>query len=166
MNWETLVPVIVGGVLGLLGGLASQVLALWTDGRRSRRAIAGALGAEIGALCGIARRRKYLEGAESLLVHVRQHQVADRVRIGMVANYMVVFEAQVANLGGLPPDEATDVVRFYTQAKSLLEDVRLEAADPPTFEHAHYQLMETISLLKETLELGEALAVRLQTLAR
>jgi hypothetical protein len=165
MNWETLVPVIVGGVIGLLGGLASQALALWIEGRRSRRSIAGALGGEISALCAIARRRQYLEGAELLLLQVRQRLVLGRLRIGMAADYMVVFNAHAASLGRLPPDLATDVVRFYTQAKSLLEDVRPDAPDPLTAPEAEDQLEQTIELLKDTLDLGERVSAQLRDLA-
>ena len=156
--WPALVGVVVGGVIGISG---SVVLQLWED-RRRRRALAGASAAEIGAICAIARRRRYLEHLERLLEAVRESQQPGWMAVKITHDYMTIYHSNANAIGLLPPELACDVAQFYTQVKALMEDVSPDGVVLLSAEGAG----ELIELLTETLQLGGRVVERLREAAR
>ena len=166
MMWDNIVLVLVGGLLGAGGAIAAQWLTHHLNDRRTRRAIAGAFAGEIGAICSIIRRRKYLEGGQQLLEHVRQSQQPRRVVVHITQEYLTIYHSNSSAIGLLPAPLALSIAKFYTQVKSLMEDVRPDAPEPTDAEDAEDRLTVQISMLTEILTIGEGLVSSLQKVAK
>lgn len=164
--WGNIVPVLVGGLLAGGGAIAAQWLTHHLNDRRTRRAIAGAFAGEIGAICSIIRRRKYLEGGQQLLEGIRRSQQPYRIVVCITQEYFSIYHSNSSAIGVLPASSAMNVAKFYTQVKSLMEDVRPDAPEPITAEDAEARLTEQISMLSEILTIGEALVSSLQKVAK
>jgi hypothetical protein len=164
--WSTLIPVLIGGALASIGSILTQWLThRWND-LRTKRALAGAFAGEIAALCTIARQRHYLEDARLLLEYMRKSQQPTRMTVRITYDYMTIYQNNASCIGLLPPDLTQDLVKFYTQSKSLMEDVRPNSPNPETVEEAERLLNEQIELLKDTLQLGDRLSQELRKAAQ
>lgn len=166
MMWDNIVSAMAGGLIGASGALTSQWLAHHLNDSRTRRAIAGAFAGEIGAICSIVRRRKYLEFGQHFLEVVKQSQQPRRIVISITQEYFLIYHSNAGTIGILPSRQALDVARFYTQLKALMEDVRPDAIEPASVEGAIAHLTEQITLLTETLKVGENLVEQLQEVAK
>ncbi|MBS0198781.1 MAG: hypothetical protein JSR77_18695 [Planctomycetes bacterium] len=164
--WEPIVQTGLGALIAVASGFGSHWLSHQSDKSHARRSVAAALAGEIGSLCAVARRRRYLDGAEYFLKRVRETGQPIRLKLSASANYMVIFDANAGAIGHLAPDLALDVVKFYVQIKSLLEDARPDGPEPPDRANAEHMLNEQIALLRETLCLGDALVQRLRNVAK
>ena len=157
-----MVPVLIGGLLGIGGVIVSQ----WLNDRRARRAIAGAFAGEIGAICSIIRSRKYLESLKQLLENIEQTKQPARAVVHITHNYWTIYHANAKAIGLLSAPLALDAARFYTQLKSLTEDVRPDAHEPEDVTNAEAQLTKQITFLDETLQIGDTLVTGLQKVAQ
>ncbi|MDZ4259124.1 MAG: hypothetical protein U0974_01225 [Gemmatimonadales bacterium] len=164
--WDTILPTMVGGLLAIGGGFAGTAFTSNVERRNRRKAVAGAIGGEIGALIEICEFRRYLEGFDALIAHGERTGEEQGFGLAVRQNYFVVFDAHVASVGSLPPAMARDVVRFYVMAKSFLEDAvdAIEGSIPPG--EALQRLRTTRSLLDEILGLGRVLVTRLDAISR
>jgi hypothetical protein len=163
---ENLTPVIVGGLLATLGGIAGQVFLGWQTTRQSRRGIAGAFAGEISAVCTSVRHRDYLKGLTALLQQVRATSQPDWFRVRITQDYFVVFTSNTDKLGLLPSELAEGVAIFYTLCKSFIEDMAPESFEPRTFQEAERLLSEQVSMLENILERGDWLVAGLRKLSR
>jgi hypothetical protein len=165
MMCGNIVPFLVGGLLGAGGAITAQWLTYHLNDRRTRRAIAGAFAGEIGAICSIIHRHKYLEQGQQLLERVRQSQQPLRAVMCLTQEYLTIYHSNSSAIGLLPAPLALDVASFYTQIKSLMEDIHPNAPSPITAEDAAAHLTKQISLLTDTLGIGEDLVSRLKKVA-
>ena len=158
-------PIMLGGALTLVGAVATQWFSRHFESRKARRAVAAAFAGEIGAICAIVRRLEFLENARLFQQAIRQGEVL-RISISTTQDYLTIFKANASAIGALPPLLALDTVRFYTQIKSMLEDVRPDAPTPTDIEQADQTVTHLISLMVDTLQLGDGLVVRLREAAK
>jgi hypothetical protein len=113
----------------LLGGIIQAGTARYAAFRENQ-VIAAALGAEITALQDVVEYRKYYtyieEKIERLQKQAKLQKIdpEDVVAIPIRGEYFIVFNATASKIGELPCDVATRVVRSYTLAKSLIEDIK------------------------------------------
>ncbi|MBN2581747.1 MAG: hypothetical protein JXL80_01675 [Planctomycetes bacterium] len=166
MNWDNIVPVLVGGALAVGGGMGTQWLAHHLDKQRKRRAIAGAFAGEIGAICSIVDRRKYLEDAQQLLKYMRESKEPHRILMHITQEYCMIYNTNSGAIGLLPAPLALGIATFYTQVKSLMEDVRPETPEVAGIDDAIARLSVQIDLLTETMRIGKDLVTQLQKEAK
>lgn len=160
--WSNLLSAIVGGALATAGAIITQSLQYQRENKHRRQALAGSFAGEIAAICGIARRRNYLGHAQELLEYVRHSGQPKRLVLRVTQNYLQIYDSNANTLGLLPPDSAEKIVLFYTQIKSLLEDVVPDAPNPPDKAAAEEWLQAEIHLLEDTLRLGDQLVAQLR----
>jgi len=163
---DNILCTLVGGFVGAGASIVTQWVANILTNSRRRRAIAGAFAGEIGAICSIMRRRKYLEQGQQLLEHIDQWQQPLRVMMYITQDYLTIYHSNSSAIGLLPAPLALDVAVFYTQVKSLMEDVRPELPEPVGTEDAKARLTGQVNLLSETLGIGEGLVTQLHKVAR
>lgn len=164
-NNEAVVLIILGGMLSIAGGAVASWLPLFLSNRRQRSTLAASLAAEISAIVAICERHKYIEHCNQLLQHMKKNPHVNGVRMHLRQDYTSIFAANLALLGLLPAERAADVVKFYTQIKSLIENAHPEAAVPPTPEAAIHHLENQIALLEETMSLGRSVSKALLAIA-
>lgn len=161
MYFSQIVPVLVGGMLAILGSVVATLTVHWITIRHQRRSLSQAFAGEIGAILDIINRRHYLRDLERL---VDQNASVD-FKIQIRENYFLVYESNVNQVGLLPNKLPYEVARFYTYAKSLTEDVAIypEPNYPPhiaSFEN----LLETRDMLSELIDFGSRLVKQLQAI--
>jgi hypothetical protein len=166
MTCDTIVPVLIGGLLAAGGGVTAQWVTHYLNDRRTRRAVAGAFAGEIGAICSIIRRRKYLEHAQQFLSLVQQSQQPLRIMVMITQEYFTIYHSNSSAIGLLPAPLAMDIAKFYTQLKALMEEVRPDTPMPADVATAIDRLTDQINLLSETLRTGEGLVPQLQEVAK
>ena len=164
MTGGNLISTLLGGILAIAGGISTQAARYYLKERRTRRAVAGALAGEISAICSIARRRDYLGGMREILDQVHKSGRPDRPRISVSQDYLQIYRSDAGSIGLLPPEITEDVVVFYTHVKSPIEDVLPTAPNPPDAASAERLVQEQMTLLGDTLRLGDDLIARLRHL--
>lgn len=154
-----LIPVIVGGLIGIVGGVLGPV---WLDKNRRRHdrdVLTSCLKAEIGGLLWIVGRRQYLEGLRTLLAEAEDSPNDGAIRsftFSVRSTPFRIYEANLDRLGLLEKDFARQVVRFYTQGRSILEDIEdMRESQDETAESSLARLRELVPLFAETVELGK-----------
>ena len=163
--WSNLLAALIGGLLAGGGAVVTQIVRHRLDDGRTRRALAGAFAGEVAAICAIARRRDYLGGLTQLLKHVRQSGEPMRLSLSITQDYFQIYRSNAGALGLLPAATAEKVALFYTQAKSLIEDVLPTAPNPQDAATAEQTIQEQIALLQDTLQLGDDLVEKLREVA-
>lgn len=138
-------------ILGvLLGGVANAIVGRYAAFRQGQ-GTAGALRAEIFALYEIIHLRNYIGTTARLVERLSKedHQVHyfDILSIAMSHDYFTVYHAVAAKIGPLGTPTGPRIVRIYTFAKSLMEDVA------------------TLRTLRERVMKGEMLEASLNRLA-
>lgn len=162
MWWVNLLSALLGGLLGGGGAIVTQIVRHRLDDGRTRRALAGAFAGEVAAICAIARRRDYLGAMTQLHEHVRHSGQPRRLVLSITQDYFQIYRSNAGALGLLPAATAEQVALFYTQTKSLIEDVLPTAPNPQDAATAEQTLQEQIALLQDTLQLGDELVKQLR----
>ena len=164
MTLESLMQVILGGVLAIVGGFASQWGSMHLERVRQRKQVAGALAGEIEAVCALVDRRKYVEVLNTC---EQLSRAGTTVHIPplVTLDFLAVFNAAPSAIGALPPMLARDTALFYTHVKAMLEDVRADRPQAETAEQSLYHAVELRKLLQDTMALGADLARRLHSVA-
>ncbi|MGD9520038.1 MAG: hypothetical protein AB7W28_11060 [Armatimonadota bacterium] len=157
-DYLPLIGVVVGGVLAIAGGFASNVWLEYSRERKRRYALALAFQGEVRALLEIIEKRKYLEGLRAAKAQTETTSKTQSYHFRARRKYFSVFEANVGQIGILKPPLSELVARFYTQANSVLEDMeRFEEVDPATVDPsvaiAAYE--EVLSIFEDTVTVGE-----------
>jgi len=153
-----IISVVVGGALAIAGGVIATTL----EHRRERKALAYALAGEIKAIVDIVERRKYHEFINQMIEVIEKTRQPDFIRIRIEQNYFVVYEANAMKVGLLPRDAAHDVARFYTYAKSIIEDVTDDRFSPQTDVEALQRLKGLQDLIGRLVSLGNKVAQELE----
>jgi len=152
-----LLPVIVGGIIGVAGGVVGPVLLDMQQRRRERRNVTRAILAEIRSILEIVRVRGYVEAIRELLTEGRKIPDDDVVLyygFSVSFNPFAVYEANLDKIGLLQGDLASLIPQFYMQSQSILEDIRtMNQQKSPAF-----NLNESLAHLKSLLELFESTA--------
>jgi hypothetical protein len=118
--------VIVGGLIGIVGGLATSAYLELARRRAERRSLTGAIVGEISALIEISERRHYIEGLRALIAEARAGNDPNAIywyQFSVRRNPFAVYDANLARLGILRDPLPRLIARFYTQASAILEDI-------------------------------------------
>ena len=121
--WLILLPVVVGGLLTFLGGLIGNFLLQWNQRKAEIKSLTGAFVGEIRALLSIVERRRYLEGIEQLIQQVRTTNQPATYSFSARRNPFSVYDSNVSRIGILPSPLPELICRFYSQSRSVLEDI-------------------------------------------
>ena len=71
-------------------------------------------------------------------------------------DYFAIFSGNVGSIGILGKEKSAQICRFYTLAKSVIEDMIKDTSDYySTLAEQLEGMQETLSLALETIELGE-----------
>ncbi len=152
-----LFPVLLGGVLTLVGGFAANYLRQRMELKSERKSLAGAFAGEIGAMLSIVERRGYLIVIEHLIQHINETREAWTFHFSARRNYFRVYENNASKIGILSHPLPENIARLYTQAYSILEDIddmRSPEATAWSADEAVRRLEEMRDLLRDTIQLG------------
>ena len=160
---EQLWSVVIGGAIGIAGSVGSLGFNNWLTDRSRRRSIAKAFQGEIGAILDIVRRRQYLRDLDWLISESGNQNMPIKFSVLIAQSYFRVYETNTKHLGLLRGDLPRQIARFYTYAKSLIEDVGITDSTQPAHVSSLERLTETRDILRELLEIGERLATQLNS---
>jgi hypothetical protein len=119
--WTILLPVIVGGILAIIGGFLGNAVPQWIQRRRDATTLAGAFRGEIGALLAIAERRHYQQGLEEVIQEVNAIQQVRVFTFSVRSNPFPVYRKNVSRIGMLPNPLPEMICQLYTQGQAILE---------------------------------------------
>ncbi|MBI5891333.1 MAG: hypothetical protein HZB47_11760 [Nitrosomonadales bacterium] len=153
-----LIGAVVGVLLVIVGGLASNTWREFIRQRKSRRALALALQGEVQALLEILEKRGYIEGLRAAKAQIEATGKFQAYPFSARKKYFSVFEANAGQIGILGSPLSELVARFYAQANSILEDMeRFEQSDPATVDPmaaiAAYD--KVLSIFEDTVAVGK-----------
>lgn len=159
-------PVIVGGVIGITGSLATSVVLDRVKRKAERKSLTGAVLGEIAALGQIVERRRYIEGLRALIDAAKAGK-APGVPLGFQfsvrRNPFAVYDAHLGRLGMLREPLPRLITQFYAQASSILEDIadmREGKNTPRTPGESVQRLEQLLMLFEETRSLGEEILAK------
>jgi len=157
--WQTLLSVVVGGILAIGGGIAQQ----WWQRRQDRRSLAYALAGEIGAIIESIELRRYTEAIDGTIEQVKKTGTPWTFTIDIAEGYFLVYGANAGKIGLLSPLLAKEVAAFYSMMVGLIEDVApRNNVRARTVEQSLAQLTQTRDLGLRTLQRGKALVALLE----
>ena len=158
---------IVGGLLGWGGHVISQRLKT----RQRRSAMAGAFTGEITTTLNIIRDRHYPERLREALSRQEQDPPESPNRMlfwSMRREWFPVFNSNINEIGLFNHPLPENLVRFYSQAYSVIEDVRdmqeeQEGKKSPYSREDHIgRLRESIAFIEDNMRLATILLTDLQ----
>ena len=153
--------VVVGGLIGIAGGTAGPLCLQYFNRKAERISLGGALVSEISGLVHIAERRKYIEGLGQLIAFAERNpgppHIPATFYFSVRRNPFMVYDANLARIGLLHDPLPRKIVRFYTMASAVLEDIAdmKEATIPRTRDDSIKSLKSLHQLFGETMELGK-----------
>lgn len=150
----------MGGLIGIVGSLATSVWLEQVRRRAERRSIKGAIAGEIAALIRIVERRRYIEGLRALIAEAKAGQEPDVVwyHFSVRRNPFAVYDANLTRVGMLRHPLPGLITQFYAQASSVLEDIadmREGKLDVQNGQESVQRLEELLELFEETRALGQ-----------
>jgi hypothetical protein len=156
-DYLPLIGVAVGGLLVIVGGLASNTWLEYIRERKLRRTLALAFKGEVQALLKIIEERGYVEGLRKAKAQIEATGKFQAYQVRAQNRHFSVFEANVGQIGILGSPLSELIFRFYSQAKSILEGMeRFEEFDPVTVDPmvaiAAYD--EVLGIFEDTVAVG------------
>jgi len=156
-DYLPLIGAVIGGLLVIVGGLASNTWLEYIRERKIRRTLALAFKGEVQALLAIIEERGYIEGLRKAKAHIEATGKFQAYQVRAQNKHFSVFEANVGQIGILKPPLAELLFRFYSQAKSILEGMeRFDEFDPATVDPmvaiAAYD--EVLGIFEDTVAVG------------
>lgn len=151
---------IVGGLIGIVGALATSVCLEHVRRRADRTSLTGAIVGEISALMEISERRGYIDGLRALIAKARigsEPKVIYWYQFSVRRNPFAVYDANLARFGILSDPLPRLIARFYTQASSILEDIgdmRERKFEARNRDESIHRLEELLKLFEDTQALG------------
>jgi len=158
-NWTAVFVAVVTGITAVAG----PIWVWYSQARRERKSVRAALLTEVAVLVELIELRGYLEGlrgTERLIRALTNEQRAEfegyEYSVNVHGPYNNVYLANVSRLGGLSAHEATQIVRFYQMADSVVADLTpggvlyRGTADPQDFG-------DVADLLEHALKIGREL---------
>ena len=158
---ESLLPVIVGGIIGVAGGAISPLLLEIWKRKMERDNLKGALISEINSLLQIVERRKYVEGLKNLIS--RAEISADEKKLyfyffSVRRKPFPVYDANLSRIGILEKPLPQKIARFYAQSSSIMEDIadmKEGQTVPQDSKASIVRLHNLLELFKDTIALGQ-----------
>jgi hypothetical protein len=151
---DQIIGILLGGFLAIAGGIAGSVVPIVLQNRRERRALAYSLAGEISSLIEVAEQRKYEQSIEAIIQNVKTTKQPWFVTVRIEQHYFTVYEANANKIGLLPKETARNVAKFYTYAKSFIEDVTDKSFSPKSEEESIQRLSGALHILRLCQECG------------
>ncbi len=126
-NQDSLIPVysaLAGAFIGAGVPILGKIYVDREDRKRSKRAVASQLFAEIKAILDIVSTRKYIENMASLVEQITPTNQRASYQIHVSEDVMIIYRANLKNLHLLDQDVQVKVVKFYRYLSALIEDVK------------------------------------------
>jgi hypothetical protein len=124
---KTLLPIIVGGAIGIAGSIIAPTWLEYSRRKHERESLTGAFVGEISAVIEICKRRQYIENIRALVTEAKARQAEPNKSVwfhfSIRRNPFPVYDANVTRLGLLKDPLPRQIARFYTQSSSILEDI-------------------------------------------
>ncbi len=163
--FQPLIPVIVGGLLTFMGGVLGPHIIEKLKHNRDAKNLAFAFRGELIAIRTIVNHRNYLGHLTEIIEHVKATNEPFIFKVNVRQNYFNVYEKNVDKLGLLPSPLPELISTFYTQAKSVLED--LESLRNGDFSTSDTDLVnvyeELYNLLYSTMKLVDTITQEIET---
>lgn len=156
-NWTAVFVAVVTGCTAVAG----PVWVWHSQVRRERKSVRAALLVEVAILVELIEIRGYLEGLRDAQKEIAGWTDAQREELhfefsaNITGPYNTVYQANVSKLGSLSAHEATQIVRFYQLAHSVVADITpggilyRGSSDPEDFKDAADILERVISIGSE-----------------
>jgi len=157
---DPLLPVVIGGVIGVAGGVISPLLLEIWKRKTERENLTGAFISEINALLQIVERRKYVEELESLISQAKSGIDRNAIyfyQFSVRRNPFPVYEANLSKIGILKNPLPQKIAQFYARSSSILEDIadmRDRKNIPQSSKESIDKLKTLVQLCKDTISLG------------
>jgi hypothetical protein len=123
-NFLPLIGVVVGGVIAIIGGFASNLFVELRRNAAESKKLAYAFRGELCALASIVKKRAYIEHIKSMITEMEQTKKPLLIQIPIHREYFNVFNNNVSKIGSLKNPLPELIARFYVQANSSLEDLQ------------------------------------------
>ena len=152
MGWfESLISVGVGGLLSIGGIWFIE----YRKEKREKQIISNAIISEISLILKIIQFRGYVQAFHDLVLYYEKGGTEfNRAPIKVTYNYFCVFEANIGKLG-LIDNDIDSIVKFYTLAKVILEDVACDETFSRRSISARIEILrEDITLANELIATG------------
>ena len=164
-QFQPLIQVIVGGLLTFMGGVLGPHIIEKLKHNRDAKNLAFAFRGELIAIRTIVNHRNYLGHLTQIIEHVKATNEPFIFKINVRQNYFNVYEKNVDKLGLLPNPLPELISTFYTQAKSVLED--LQSLRDGDFSSPNTDLVdvyeELYNLLYNTMKLVDTITQEIET---
>lgn len=161
-NMDQIAGILIGGFLAIAGGIAGNVVPIVLQNRRERRSLAYSLAGEISSLLEIAEQRKYEQFVEEIIQHVKATKQPMFINVRIEQSYFIAYEANASKIGLLPKETARNVAKFYTYAKSFIEDVTDKDFSPKSVEESIQRLSGVLHMLRLCRESGNSVVKELE----
>jgi hypothetical protein len=154
-------PVVIGGAIGIVGGVAGPMCLEWWKSRAERLSLSGAIVSEIAAILAIIQTRNYIEGLHAEIVRARATPAPTHIptffHFSVRRNPFAVYDANLSRIGILPNPMPRQIVSFYVKASAILEDIAdmREGKIQRAREDSIHCLEELVKLFEETRALGQ-----------
>ncbi len=150
-DWFPLICVVVGSVMGGTGAFLGNYFSKLRELKTERKSLAFAFLGEISAIRTIVEKRQYIEFLHKLIEHIKTTGENRIPIIPVQLNYFNVFNANVGKIGLLEAPLSQMIVTFYSQANSILEDLR----EMREGRLNNYPIQDTLATLTRLLQLFE-----------
>ncbi|MGZ9665869.1 hypothetical protein ACXX9E_07155 [Pseudomonas sp. GNP014] len=158
-NWTAVFVALVTGFTAIVG----PVWVWYSQVRRERKSVRAALFVEVAILVELIELRGYLEGLRetereiaSLTDAQREEFEGYEYSVNVHGPYNNVFQANVSKLGSLSVHEASQIVRFYQMADSVVADLTPGGVLYRGTDKAE-DFRDVADLLEEVLKIGHEL---------
>lgn len=159
-GWLPIVSAALGALVGGLASFGGMVGSEWIRSRNKSKSVLAAIQAEIVAMISIIELRRYIEQAKNIHSQLEymppEARGAYKVRID--GGYNKVFEANLENLGLLPPAAATKILEFYQLIQAVVSDVT-PGGVLAEGQGGVYAFAEMIEILEKAVAIGREIAV-------
>ena len=148
-----------------MGGVLGPHIIESLKHKRDAKNLAFAFRGELIAIRTIVSHRNYLEHLSKIIEHIKTTNEPYIFKVNVRQNYFNVYEKNVDKLGLLPNPLPELISTFYTQAKSVLED--LESLRDGDFSSPNTDLVfvytELYNLLYNTMKLVDVITQEIET---
>jgi hypothetical protein len=164
-DYLPLIGVVVGGVLALVGGFASNLFIETRRNADESKKLAFAFKGELLALSYIVKKRGYVVSLKLMIETMEKTNQPLIVHIKVSREYFNVFNANVNKIGSLKNPLPELIARFYVQANAVLED--LESLRNGDWSNSSVEALiggkkELVSLMEETFSLADEIVVKIE----
>jgi hypothetical protein len=164
-DYMPLIGVVVGGVLAIVGGFASNLFVEWRRSVAESKKLALAFKGELSALSLIAIKRGYVENIKAIIESMEETNQPLFVQIHVRREYFNVFNSNVSKIGALKNPLPEMIARFYVQANSILED--LQSYCDGTWANTSIESLiaskkELVSLMEDTFALADEIVEKIE----